>query len=160
LTPKPAGDGVSGLRRRDPRPRPPGQSELAEGVHALLPCPVRSKAHAHSGRAPEQARRLAKGRLAEVTRGGDPAGERHRSRHAPDMAAVIERYRGAPGLQEAKYPHTGGRLAKAHHPTGIGKMKAEAVTRPRHPGSSPRPPVLDICISPLLHSVDRDARSS
>jgi len=42
---------------------------------------------------PEQARRLAKERLAEVTRCGEPAGDRRRARQAPNMAALVDRYR-------------------------------------------------------------------
>jgi len=84
----------------------------------------------HGAITPEQARRLAKDRLAEVTRGGDPAGERQRVRHAPDMAALVERYR----LEHLahKKPSTRSRaegLLKRIIVPAIGKMKAEAVTR-------------------------------
>ncbi len=38
---------------------------------------------AHGSITPEQARKLAKQRLAEVTRGGDPSGDRRRAPQAP-----------------------------------------------------------------------------
>jgi integrase len=41
---------------------------------------------------PEEARRRAKALLAEVADGADPAGERARARHAPNVAALAERY--------------------------------------------------------------------
>src|SRR5260370_810832 len=47
----------------------------------------------HGAITPDQARRLAKERLAEVTRGGDPAAERYRAKRAPDLAALPERYK-------------------------------------------------------------------
>jgi integrase len=84
----------------------------------------------HGAITPEQARRLAKERLAEVTRGADPAGERQRVRHAPDLAALVERYR-AEHLAFKK-PSTRTRaegLLKRIILPAIGKMKAEAVTR-------------------------------
>lgn len=84
----------------------------------------------HGAITPEQARRLAKERLAEVTRGADPAGERQRVRHAPDLAALVERYR-AEHLAFKK-PSTRTRaegLLKRIVLPAIGKMKAEAVTR-------------------------------
>ena len=84
----------------------------------------------HGAITPEQARRLAKDRLAEVTRGADPAGERQRVRHAPDLAALVERYR-AEHLAFKK-PSTRVRaegLLKRIVLPAIGKMKAEAVTR-------------------------------
>ena len=85
----------------------------------------------HGAITPEQARRLAKDRLAEVTQGGDPAGERQRSRHAPDLAALIERYRTE--HLAFKKPSTRIRaegLLKRIILPAVGKMKAEAVTRP------------------------------
>lgn len=84
----------------------------------------------HGAITPQQARRLAKDRLAEVTRGGDPAGERRRARQAPDLAALVERYR-----QEHlahKKPSTRVRaegLIRRLIVPALGKMKAEAVTR-------------------------------
>jgi len=85
----------------------------------------------HGAITPEQARRLAKDRLAEVTRGGDPAGERQRSRHAPDLAALIERYRAEHLAFKKASTRTRaeGLLKRIILPT-VGKMKAEAVTRP------------------------------
>ena len=84
----------------------------------------------HGAITPAQARRLAKNRLAEVTRGGDPAGERQRMRHAPDLAALVERYR-KEHLAHKK-PSTRVRaegLIKRLIVPALGKMKAEAVTR-------------------------------
>jgi hypothetical protein len=46
----------------------------------------------HGAITPDQARRLAKERLAEVTRGGNPSGERRRARQAPDVGALVERW--------------------------------------------------------------------
>jgi integrase len=84
----------------------------------------------HGAITPEQARRLAKDRLAEVTRGGDPAGERQQVRHAPDLAALVERYR----LEHLAHKKASTRaraegLLKRIVLPALGKMKAEAVTR-------------------------------
>ncbi len=79
---------------------------------------------------PDQARRLAKERPAEVTRGVDPAGERQRARHAPNVAALVERYR-AEHLADKK-PSTRLRsegLLKRVILPALGPMKAEEVTR-------------------------------
>ena len=85
----------------------------------------------HGAITPEQARRLAKDRLAEVTRGGDPAGERQRSRHAPDLAALIERYRAEHlAFKKASTRTRAEGLLKRIILPAVGKMKVEAVTRP------------------------------
>ncbi len=84
----------------------------------------------HGAITPEQARRLAKDRLAEVTRGGDPAGERQRSRYAPDLAALIERYRAEHlALKKASTRTRAEGLLKRIILPAVSKMKAEAVTR-------------------------------
>jgi hypothetical protein len=46
----------------------------------------------HGVLTPEQARRLASEKLAEVRHGGDPSAERIAARHAPTMADLCERY--------------------------------------------------------------------
>jgi hypothetical protein len=77
----------------------------------------------HGAITPEQARRLAKERLAEVTRGGDPAGERQRSRHAPDLAALIELLScGASGLKKASTRTRAEGLLKRIILPAVGKM--------------------------------------
>jgi integrase len=84
----------------------------------------------HGALTPEQARRLAKERLAEVTRGGDPAGERQRVRHTPDLAALAERYREEhlAHKKASTRARAEGLLNRIILPA-LGKMKAEAVTR-------------------------------
>jgi integrase len=85
----------------------------------------------HGALTPDQARRLGKDRLAEVTRGTDPAAERQRAKHAPHLAALIERYR-AEHLADKK-PSTRVRaegLLKRIILPALGQMKAEEVTKP------------------------------
>lgn len=84
----------------------------------------------HGALAPDQARRLAREKLAEVTRGGDPAGERRRARQLPDLAALVERYR-AEHLANKKpstRPRAEGLLQRLILPA-LGKRKVEAITR-------------------------------
>jgi len=83
----------------------------------------------HGAITPSQARRLAKERLAEVTCGGDPSGERRRARQAPDVGLLVERYR----LEHLafKKPSTRARaegLLKRIILPALTKMKVEAVT--------------------------------
>jgi integrase len=84
----------------------------------------------HGAITPDQARRLAKERLAEVTWGSDPAAERQRARHAPNLATLVERYR--LGHLAHKKPSTRvraeGLLRRIILPA-LGKMKVEAVSR-------------------------------
>jgi integrase len=84
----------------------------------------------HGAVTPEQARRLAKERLADVTHGGDPAGERQRVRKAPDLAALVERYRDEHlAHKKASTRARAEGLLKRIILPALGKMKAEAVTR-------------------------------
>jgi integrase len=84
----------------------------------------------HGALTPEQARRLAKDRLAGVTRGEDPAAERQRARHAPDIAALVERYRLEHlVLKKPSTRHRAEGLLNRIILPAFGRMKVEAVTR-------------------------------
>jgi integrase len=84
----------------------------------------------HGSITPQQARQLAKERLAEVTRGGDPSGERRRARQAPDMAALVERYRVEHlAFKKASTRERAEGLLKRLILPALGKMKAEAIMR-------------------------------
>lgn len=84
----------------------------------------------HGAITPDQARRLARLRLADVTRGEDPAAERQRVRRAPDLAALVEHYRR--DHLALKKPSTRARvegLLKRIILPALGRLKAEGVTR-------------------------------
>jgi hypothetical protein len=66
----------------------------------------------HGSITAKQARCLAKERLAEVTRGGDPSGERRRARQAPNMAKLVERDRVERLAQKKASTRTSRRPAK------------------------------------------------
>jgi integrase len=84
----------------------------------------------HGSITPMQARRLAKERLAEVTRGGDPSAERRRARQAPAMAALVERYRVEHlAFKKASTRQRAEGLLKRIILPALGQMKVEAVTR-------------------------------
>jgi integrase len=84
----------------------------------------------HGSITPEQARRLAKERLAEVTRGGDPSGDSRRARQASDMAALVERYRAEHlAFKKASTRARAEGLLKRIILPALGRMKAEAITR-------------------------------
>jgi integrase len=80
---------------------------------------------------PDEARKKAKTLLAEVADGMDPAGERQRTRHAPTVAALADRY-----LREhvkiKNKPSTGAefeRIVRREIVPELGTLAAEAVTR-------------------------------
>jgi integrase len=79
---------------------------------------------------PEQARGLAKKRLAQVAQGGDPASEKQRVKQAPTLAGLVERYQEKYLAQKKESTRTRaeGLLRRVVLPA-LGHMKAEEVTR-------------------------------
>jgi hypothetical protein len=80
---------------------------------------------------PEEARQQAQAMLAEIARGADPAGERQRTRHAPTVAALAERYL-AEHVRIKNKPRTAAefeRIVKREIVPELGMLAVEAVTR-------------------------------
>lgn len=80
---------------------------------------------------PEEARKRARALLAEVADGADPAGERHRARHAPNVAALADRYL----VEHVKVKNKAStaaefeRIVKREIVPELGALAVEAVTR-------------------------------
>ncbi len=81
---------------------------------------------------PEEARRRAKAVLAHVADGADPAGERARARHAPNVAALAERYL-TEHVAVRNKPSTAKefrRIVEREIVPELGALAVEAVSRP------------------------------
>jgi hypothetical protein len=80
---------------------------------------------------PEEARQQARAMLAEIAKGADPAGERQRTRHAPTIAALAERYL-AEHVRIKNKPRTAAefeRIVNREIVPELGMLAVEAVTR-------------------------------